>query len=112
MKKIILYSIIGICISCQVRAQSICATPGNTPDLLQQLPPTRLAVASSNYVMRIFIHVIRRSNGTGGQGQADVAQGLNTVVADYAPQGICVSLMGSDEIWNDTYYNMGWPAVD
>src|SRR5262249_43973481 len=54
----------------------------------------------------IFVHVVRRSNGTGGQGQGDVAQGLNTVVADYAPQGICVSLLGSDEIWNDSYYNM------
>src|SRR5438105_10817675 len=112
MKKIIFYFIVLISISCQVHAQSFCATPGTAPDLLQQISSSALTVPSNNYVLRIFEHVMRRSNGTGGQSQADVTQGLTTVVADYAPQGICVSLLGSDEIWNDGYYNMGFPAID
>jgi hypothetical protein len=106
MKKIIFYLIVLAGISCQGYAQSFCATTDATPNLLQQIPSARLAAPSNNYVLRIFVHVIRRSNGTGGQSQADVTQGLNTVVADFASHGICVSLLGSDEIWNDTYYNM------
>ena len=110
MKKIIFYFFILTDISSQMHAQSICATPGNVPDPLQSIGARALATPSNNYVLRIFVHVMRRSNGTGGQSQADVTQGLNTVVADYAPHGICVSLLGKDEIWNDSYYNMGFPT--
>jgi len=112
MKKIIFYFIVLIGISSQVNAQTFCHTPATVPDLLQQISPARLAAPSSNYVLRIFVHVMRRSNGTGGQSQADVTQGLNFVVADFATHGICVSLLGSDEIWNDGYYNMSDPSGD
>lgn len=104
MKKIIFFCLLLTGALTESHAQSFCGTPGNTPDFLQQIPSSAFTVPSSNYVLRVFTHIMRRSNGTGGQTQADVNTGLAIAAADFEAQGICLSLLGGDEIWNDTYY--------
>lgn len=106
MKRKIIYWMLYILLNSYFGySQYSCLTPTNIPDLLQQIPPNQYVAAGDNYVVRIFVHTIRHTNGTGGQSQADLQQALNIMVSDYAPQNICISLLGTDEIWNDTYYS-------
>lgn len=104
-KKIIYLALYFIFNHNSVFAQFNCTTPSNVPNLLQNIPQNQFIQAANNYVIRIFVHTIRRSNGTGGQSATDLQQALNTLVADYATQNICISLLGTDEILNDTYYS-------
>jgi hypothetical protein len=105
MKKIILCWMLCIWGSGELYAQTFCATPSNVPDILQQIPQRRLLQPSNNYVVRIFVHIIRRNDGTGGQSMPDVEQALSILVGDYEAQSICISLLGIDEILNTTYYD-------
>ena len=112
MKKIFLYYALLLGLSIAARGQTICSTPEQVPNFLETIPPQQFATPSDNYVLRVYAHIIRRSNGTGGQTQAAVIQGLNIAAADFLPHGICISLLGIDEIWNDTYYNMSNFSID
>jgi len=104
MKKVI-YLLICLLIQKVSFAQIFCGTNSNVPDFLQQIPPSQLSIPANAYVVRVFIHVIRRSDGSGGQSQQAVQDALNHLVEDYEPHNICISLLGQDEIKNDTYYN-------
>ncbi|MCL1942445.1 MAG: zinc-dependent metalloprotease [Candidatus Azobacteroides sp.] len=89
-------------------AQDFCSTNSNVPDFLQTISQNQLrsANADNSYVVRIFFHIIKRSNGTGGQTQTEVNTAFNTLQSDYQPYGISFELLGTDEIWNDNYYNV------
>lgn len=82
-----------------------CAMHSNVSDILKTIPQNQLRSSSGNYVLRIFVHVMRRSNGTGGQTQQGVDSALSFLVSDFELHNICFSLLGQDEILNDTYYN-------
>jgi len=92
-----------------MHAQDFCATSSNIPDILQTISPAQLRsgieITNNNYTFRVFFHIIRKSNGTGGQSQSDVNTALNILNTDYEPYGISFELLGTDEIKNDTYYN-------
>src|ERR1700749_4256276 len=105
MKKTILFCIVLACAGARLQAQSFCSTPGTAPDLLQQISPANRLAPSSNYVIMVFVHVMKRSNGTGGQSPAAVTQAVNFLVTDFQAQNICISLLGQDEILSDSYYN-------
>lgn len=104
MKKVI-YLLICLLIQQVSFAQIFCGTNSNVPNILQQIPQSKLSPPGNAYVIRVFIHVIRRSDGSGGQSQQAVQEALNDLVEDYEPHNICISLLGQDEIDNDTYYN-------
>lgn len=55
--------------------------------------------AGTNYTIRIWVHVIRETNGTGGQSDAEVTQALDIMEQDYTPHGICFVEVGRSEIW-------------
>ncbi|OJV25454.1 MAG: hypothetical protein BGO32_00070 [Bacteroidetes bacterium 37-13] len=102
--------LLGVCVLfalniCNIKAQDFCTTNSDVEDFLQSIPQEYYKSGSNAYVIRVFIHIIRRSNGTGGQTIAEVNTALNTIVVDYAPYNICFSLLGIDEIHNDNAYN-------
>jgi len=88
-------------------SQNYCLTNSNIPDFLQTIPQNEYRPAKSNdtYVIRIFFHIIKRSNGTGGQTLSNVNIAFNILQADYKPHGICFDLLGVDEIWSDNCYD-------
>ena len=86
-----------------LRGQSFCGTPYQLPNQIANLPPTQLN--NGPYTIRVFVHVIRTSAGTGGQTSAEVTQALNILAADFGLHNICFSLLGSDFINNDGYFN-------
>jgi len=101
-------------VMCSVGAypQDFCFTNSNVPDFLQTIPKSRYVPARSNdtYIVRIFFHIIRRSNGTGGQTPQEVDAAFNILQSDYQPYGICFFLVGVDEIRDDNTYNNDNPA--
>ena len=86
------------------QAGTFCATPSNVPNLLQTIPQNQLKTASNAYTVRIFIHIVRRTNGTGGQTQQEINTALGILVGDFEQHNICLSLLGIDEINLDYYY--------
>jgi len=88
-------------------AQNFCSTISNVPDFLQTIPQDKLVVtrANNNYVIRVFLHIIRMSNGTGGQTLLEANTAFNILQSDYQPYGICFELLGIDEIHDDNTYN-------
>lgn len=106
MKAIKIWSIfLLLLIGKKIFAQSFCATEPNVQDILQTIPQSQFKTGGNAYVVRIFIHIIRQSNGTGGQTQSEVNTALSTLVSDYQSHNICFSLFGIDEIKDDNTYN-------
>ncbi len=65
---IILFLFMSILTSSNLFAQSFCTTPDNIPDLLGTIPQNQQVQASFGHdVIRIFVHIMRRADGTGGQ---------------------------------------------
>jgi hypothetical protein len=89
----------------ELSAQSFCATVSDTPDILQAISPNQFQVVEETYTVRIFFHIIRKTNGTGGQTLAEVETALNVLNSDYAAHGISFLLLGIDEIKDDATYN-------
>ena len=95
--------ILEIIITLNINAQNFCMTDSDSPDLLQGI--SQYQTVENTYTIGIFFHVIRKSNGTGGQTQAEVSTALNILNSDYANHGINFSLLGIDEINDDATYN-------
>lgn len=95
----------GLILNLKVNAQNFCATGSNVPDILQTISPAQFQIVQDTYTVRIFIHVIRRSNGTGGQTLNEIEAALNVLNADYEAHNIYFSLQGIDEITDDNVYN-------
>jgi len=106
MKRICCSAFFCVIITNKLLSQGFCLTPDTFPNVLQQLQLSGvpLQTPSSPYVIRTYVHLIRRSNGTGGLSYQDVAQVLNTLVSDFEPHGICFSFSGITEIFSDVYY--------
>jgi hypothetical protein len=105
MKKIKLFSILVIVLFAypSIYAQNFCMTPSDFSNVLQNV--SQYQIVESTYTVRIFFHIIRRTNGTGGQTSAEVETALNVLNSDYAAHGINFSLLGIDEILNNDISN-------
>ncbi|GEM_PF-1453647 len=97
---------IFVVISINIFAQKngFCATSPNIPNLLGA-NRALLNSVSNTYTIGIFFHVMRLSNGTGGQTQQEVNNAFNTLESDYQSYNLHFLLLGIDEIWNDNFYN-------
>ncbi len=85
----------------QLQAQS-CGTPDNFPDAIAGMP------SNSNpgpFTVRVFAHIIRRADGTGGMTNAELNAALTLLSQDLQPHNICISLAGTDQILNNNFYN-------
>ena len=71
----------------KVNAQSFCSTPNTTQNasfegFIQGMN------ATGPFYLKIYVHVIRRSNGTGGQSKQDVYDALSYLYEDFKPHNI------------------------
>jgi hypothetical protein len=104
MKKIKYLLLILLTIVCfKAKSQNFCLTPSDFPNTLQGV--SQYQTVNNTYTVRIFFHIIRKTNGTGGQTLAEVETALNVLNSDYAAHGISFALLGIDEIKDDATYN-------
>ncbi|HBZ67603.1 MAG TPA: hypothetical protein DEO70_12265 [Bacteroidales bacterium] len=71
----------------QAQSNSFCATPptGAYPELEDVLKTT---VAEGPFYLKIYVHVVRRDDGTGGQSVENVLQALSILDQDFNPYSI------------------------
>lgn len=90
----------------KIQAQTFCFTPSESYNQDTYASALINAEASDSYCLRIYVHVIRRSNGTGGQNVSQTSQALQILNQDYNPHGISFDWDNViDYIDNDTYYS-------
>lgn len=94
-------------------SQSWCATPFTPSKLPASAYTNTNRVARPNgttanttcYYVRVFFHLVRNSNGSGGQPTSVIAQEMNFLTATYASHQIYFVNAGSDEILNTNFQN-------
>ena len=105
MKKIIILSFLLLWIY-NLNAQTFCFTPQNSSNIDAFSSLLKSANVAESYTLRIYIHVIRRTNGTGGQSEGEVDQAIGFLNSDFNPHGIYFQREGNiDYIDNDSYYS-------
>jgi hypothetical protein len=87
--------------------QQLCHTPAQTNNnFLNKSAYLRTTNNSNSYCLKVYFHVIRRSDGTGGQPTTAVNQAFQILNQDYNPHNISFSWdLSIDYIDNTTYYN-------
>lgn len=103
MKNILLLLVAGTFFMQQSHAQSFCGTNQSEDDYLKSLLP--MPDPEGPYLVRVFVHKIRKSDGTGGITNTEVQIALNNLATDFAPHNICFSFKGEDEILSDYFYD-------
>mgnify|MGYP006987178151 CR=1 FL=1 len=71
-----------------LNAQTFCFTPQNSSNNDVFSSFLKSAKVQQEYTLRIYIHVIRRSNGTGGQSVSEVNQAVDILNSDFNQHGI------------------------
>ncbi|MBE6254560.1 MAG: hypothetical protein E7105_03470 [Prevotella sp.] len=94
--------ILLICVlfmNCSLKAQNYCMTPSLTDESnnrrMQQIQTRSERSYNQNYLLKVYFHVIRKSDGTGGQNYSNVEQAFQILNTDYNPQHIYF-------VWNDS----------
>lgn len=92
--------------------QTFCHTPNHSNNQFLNTMMRSSALNDNSYCLKIYMHVIRRTNGTGGQTVDAVNQAFQILNDDYNPHNISFNWDGViDYIDNDSYYNNpnhGW----
>jgi hypothetical protein len=98
--------IILVFYSIKVQSQINCYTHSGYPDLLSG---QSLTLSNQGpYMIRVFAHIIRKSDGTGGISINDLAQSIQILKQDFEAHNICISFSGYDYIDNSNYYFGDW----
>jgi hypothetical protein len=88
-----------------VNAQQVCGTASPAPPSWLFNPTLRsVQVTPSNFTLKVFIHIVRNSSGSGGVGTGAVSAIVSQLNTDYAGTGISFQSAGYDFIDNNTYY--------
>jgi hypothetical protein len=88
----------------------ICGTPTPSVSLLDTIPVGHRASALTNATFNVFIHLIRKDDGTGAAGidLTTALNALNTVTANFSMfSNICFNWKGYDFINKTDFYNFG-----
>ena len=93
----------------QIMAQSFCVTPGNYPNNLNY-STSSFNPSAPAYTVRIVVHIIRRTDGTGGMTASQLTNALNILASDFQNHNICFSLKNIDYINSDNFYNTSWDS--
>ncbi len=109
MKKLAFFSILSLWIY-SLNAQTFCYT--------SQSSSNNGALSSSSFrigntctvTLRVYIHVIRRSDGTDGQSTSDVTQAMGFLNSDFNPHGIYFQQQGNIDYIDDDFY-FGGPTL-
>jgi len=88
-------------------AQIECFTDSPQIDSLSIIPSTAKAPPLNNATIRIFLHIIRNSNGGDNNSitLSNAIAGYNAVSQHFNMHSICFGLVGWDYIDNSSYYN-------
>ena len=90
-----------------IDAQELCKTPAEMNSTTREVFAKEIKVRSNtNYLIRVYFHIIRRTNGTGASiVQNNVQTAFNTLNTDFNPHGIYFTWDNSiDYINSDSYY--------
>jgi len=104
MKKNYFFFLI-ICMPLYGEAQNLCGTIGSLPTKTE----ASLRVAnnststSCSYSIRVYFHIVKYSNGTGGQNTSVINTVMNNLNNSFGVYAISFQNMGNDEIRDDTY---------
>ena len=90
-----------------VRSQEICFTQANPDNLLSYNDNDYLLpnFGTLNFCVKIYIHVIRRYDGSGGQSVANVNTAIGFLNMDFNPHGIYFNWDGSIDYINTKDYS-------
>ena len=105
MYKILFTPIILLLFQSYLRAQNFCLTPPNSESSLNMMLNKRNQLNES-YILRIYFHVIRRTNGTGGQSLSDVREAFDILNNDFNSHNIFFCWNNEiDFIDNDDFFD-------
>lgn len=86
--------------------QTFCHTPNHSNNRFLNKMMKSSTLSNNSYCVKIYMHVIRTTNGTGGQSTNAVNQAFQVLNDDYNPHDISFNWDGViDYIDNDSYYN-------
>ena len=105
---LLVFNLFAVFSICQAQSSWRCNTiDDNTPLLSEktQSKSTSLTSISCDKKIRVYFHVIRRSNSTGGLTSSQVTQLLTNLNSDYSALGISFIEKGRSYINNDNYFN-------
>lgn len=105
-KSIIILALLYFCTFSLSAQGDWCLTEG-TGFTSYAAAPAGLNPSANEYEIRIYTHIVRKSNGTMGVTTAKVNSSITRLVADFAPYGICFSVAGNDYI-NDDDFVISW----
>ena len=113
MNKIILSVLFLLATFNSIVAQNLCGTPSSsTNSYLNKSYMMRRTLNNNSYCLKVYFHVIRTSNGTGGQTVAAVNQGFQILNQDYNPHNISFKWDNViDYINNSSYYTNPSAAI-
>ena len=95
-----------------VFGQNFCFTPSTSSNLSLNSSYQMRSSNNNSYCLKIYFHVIRRSNGTGGQSVESVEEAFNILNQDFNPQNISFNWDSQiDYIDNDSYYSSPTTAI-
>lgn len=100
-----LYLIVIALISGYCYSQTICSTPSETTKLATESMKkamTRSGGDTLRHYLKVYFHVIRQSNGTGGQSYSNVTTAYNTLQNDFNPHRIVFLWDGIVDYINDS----------
>lgn len=93
-------------------AQSFCLTPSSSTNISLNSSSQMRTTNNSYYCLRVYFHVIRRSNGTGGQTLNSVNEAFNILNNDFNPHNIFFDWNNQiDYIDSDFHYNNPTTAI-
>lgn len=105
MNKILFTPIILLLFQSYLRAQNFCLTPPNSESSLNMMLNKKNQLNES-YILRIYFHVIRRTNGTGGQSLSDVREAFDILNNDFNSHNIFFCWNNEiDFIDNDDFFD-------
>ncbi|MDY8134845.1 zinc-dependent metalloprotease [Aquimarina sp. 2201CG5-10] len=86
--------------------KTFCFTPSESFNQDFYTSALRRAAVADSYCLRIYVHVVRRSNGTGGQSVTQTNQAIDVLNQDFNPHGVSFDWDNTiDYIDNDSYYS-------
>jgi hypothetical protein len=92
-------------ISCNLFGQQLCHTPAQTNNNFLNKSAYMMETNNNNsYCLRVYFHVIRRSDGTGGQSVAAVNQAFQILNQDFNSHNINFSWNNTIDYINNTIY--------
>lgn len=107
MKKIyLLLCFLTSCLAVQAQNQICYATGQLSSSLETTVKANASPMGNCSYSVRVYFHIVRRSNGTGGQSSSIINTILNNLSTAFSPQGISFQSLGYDQINNDSFFNM------